>query len=37
MVRGYCEEARRSLELLPDCEAKGSLLELADFVWERGH
>ena len=37
VIRGYCQEARHSLESLPDCEARQSLLQLADFIWERSH
>lgn len=37
VIRGYCQEARKSLESLPDCEARRSLMQLADFIWERSH
>ena len=37
VIRGYCQAARHSLESLPDCEARRSLLQLADFIWERSH
>ena len=37
VIRGYCEEARRSLESLPDSDARRSLMQLADFIWERSH
>ena len=37
VIRGYCQEARRSLESLPDCDARRSLMQLTDFIWERSH
>ena len=35
VVRGYCERATSSLDILPDCPARRSLLELSDYIWER--
>ena len=35
MVREYCERATRSLDILPDCEARRSLLELSSYILER--
>jgi geranylgeranyl pyrophosphate synthase len=37
VIRGYCDDARLALEALPDCEARGSLMVLADYIWERSH
>ena len=37
VIRSYCQEARNSLEPMPDCQARNSLLQLADFVWERAN
>ena len=37
VIKGHCHAARRCLESLPDCEARGSLLQLADYIWERSH
>lgn len=35
VVRGYCERAANSLDILPDCPARRSLQELPDYIWER--
>jgi len=35
VIRDYCAQAVRSLEILPDCDARRSLQTLADYVWER--
>ena len=37
VIREYCKDARLALESLPDCEARRSLLVLADYIWERSH
>lgn len=37
VIREYCQDARSALEVLPDCEARKSLSELADYIWERSH
>jgi octaprenyl-diphosphate synthase len=37
VVRGYCERATHSLDILPDCPARRSLQELSDYIWERTH
>ena len=37
VIREYCKDARLALEPLPDCEARRSLLVLADYIWERSH
>ena len=34
-IRDCCRRASQSLELLPDCPARRSLRDLADYVWER--
>ncbi|MSQ07525.1 MAG: polyprenyl synthetase family protein [Dehalococcoidia bacterium] len=34
-IRECCRNASQSLELLPDCPARRSLRDLADYVWER--
>lgn len=35
VVREYCEIATRSLDILPDCAARRSLLTLSHYIWER--
>ena len=35
VIREYCEEATLALDIHPDCEARRSLLELCDYIWER--
>ena len=35
VVQEYCEKATRSLDILPDCEARRSLLELSGYILER--
>jgi geranylgeranyl pyrophosphate synthase len=37
VIRGYCEEASRSLDILPDCPGLHALLGLSDYIWERSH
>ena len=37
VIRGHCQEARDPLESLPDCDARRSLMQLTDFIWERSH
>jgi octaprenyl-diphosphate synthase len=34
-IRDSCRRASQALELLPDCPARRSLRDLADYVWER--
>lgn len=34
-IREYCAKAARSLDILPDCESRRSLLSLTDYIWER--
>lgn len=35
VTRRYCDEAKKSLDIFPDSEAKTALLRLADYVLER--
>jgi len=35
VVQDYCDKARQSLQVLPDCDAKRSLLDLTDYVTAR--
>ncbi len=35
VVQGYCDQARAELRLLPDCEARRSLTDLAEYLRER--
>jgi geranylgeranyl pyrophosphate synthase len=35
IIREYCEKAARSLDILPDCEARRSLLALPEYIRER--
>ena len=35
VIRQYCETASRSLETLPDCAARRSLLDLSSYIQER--
>ena len=35
VIRQYCETASRSLDDLPDCPARRSLLDLSDYLQER--
>ena len=35
VVREYCDTATRSLDILPDCPARQSLLTLSRYIWER--
>ena len=35
VIRDYCEKAMRSLDIHPHCEARRSLLELSNYIWER--
>ena len=35
VIRQYCETASRSLDILPDCAARRSLLELSGYIRER--
>ena len=35
VVQDYCDKACQTLQLLPDCDPKRSLLELADYVIDR--
>ncbi len=35
VVQDYCDQARAELQLLPDCEARRSLTDLAEYVRER--
>ena len=35
VVRDYCEKASRSLDILPDCPGRRSLLDLSGYIWER--
>lgn len=35
VIRQYCETASRSLDILPDCVARRSLLELSGYIRER--
>ena len=35
VVQDYLDKARQTLQLLPDCDPKRSLLELADYVIDR--
>ena len=37
VIRGYCREARQSLKSLPNCDGRRSLMQLADFIWERSY
>ena len=37
VVRGYCDEAGKAIEHLPDAPARSSLLELSSYVLERTH
>jgi len=35
VIREYCDQAARSLDILPDCEARLSLLALPEYIRER--
>jgi octaprenyl-diphosphate synthase len=35
VIREYCVAANRSLDFLPECPARRSLVQLADYIWER--
>jgi octaprenyl-diphosphate synthase len=35
VVKEYCEIATRSLDILPECPARQSLLALSHYIWER--
>ena len=35
VVLDYCDKAMLALQILPDCDAKRSLLDLADYVIDR--
>ena len=35
VVQDYCDKAMLALQLLPDCDPKRSLLDLADYVIDR--
>ena len=35
VVREYCEDASRSLDILPECEARRSLMDLSEYIRER--
>ena len=35
VIREYCVAANRSLDTLPECAARRSLVQLADYIWER--
>jgi octaprenyl-diphosphate synthase len=37
IIRGYCQRATESLESLPQCAARDSLLVMADYIWERSN
>jgi geranylgeranyl pyrophosphate synthase len=37
VIRQYCETASRSLDELPDCQARHSLLDLSGYLRERTH
>ena len=37
VIREYCSTAARSLEMLPDCPARQSLLDLSGYIPERSH
>ena len=34
-IRGYCAKAAQALECLPDCDARDSLRNMTDYIWER--
>jgi octaprenyl-diphosphate synthase len=34
-IREYCASAAKSLDILPDCQARQSLLSLTNYIWER--
>ena len=35
IIREYSEKASRCLDILPECDARVSLLKLCDYIWER--
>lgn len=35
VVKDYCDRARRALDVMPECEARRSLIDLAEYVRER--
>ena len=37
VIRGYCDTASAALDVLPDCPARRSLLELAGYISDRTH
>ena len=37
VIKSHCHAARKSLDFFPDCEARQSLVQLADYIWERSH
>ncbi|MDA0734645.1 MAG: polyprenyl synthetase family protein [Chloroflexi bacterium] len=34
-IHGYCAKAAQALEILPDCDARRSLRNMTDYIWER--
>jgi geranylgeranyl pyrophosphate synthase len=34
-IHGYCHRAAQALECLPDCDARDSLKNMTDYIWER--
>ena len=37
IIRDYCRQATDSLEILPQCPARDSLVTMADYIWERSN
>jgi geranylgeranyl pyrophosphate synthase len=35
VIREYCANAARALDVLPDCASRRSLLDLTNYIWER--
>jgi geranylgeranyl pyrophosphate synthase len=34
-IHGYCARAAQALECLPECDARHSLKNMTDYIWER--